>query len=587
VAARLVATQGWERLGFARLGDYARERLGRSASSLRDLARVDAKLRELPLVEAALVEGRITWTKSRLLARVAAPDDERGWLERAGSLTARMLAREVRAIDTGALETGAGACDEDGLDENEREGLRLCCTASVRARWFYARQLAERVAGERLSPGAVLEQITAEVLSALPVEVDAEACGGRGVSWSDSLAAESAREADADSGVAERQTGDRSTAPLPDARAATIASVPKEGPSREAQLPAFLRAFTSGLEEADPFELDRRLRALVALEQRFEARVGALLSQVAATRAYRSLGLRDMEAYARERLGVSPRKARALLRLDRAGRVCPELARAYRTGKLSWVQAQTLLPILFSDLLPDDARRWRRAWVGWAVRVTVRRLEEHVERALLLRETDPEAWSATGGLPAQGAAGGATDRERQTGDTPTGSRDDSLLWISVPHDVARLFRALLCTVRRRIEQHSRSQSQSSVPASESDGFGAILEHAIEAWGGTDPRVRAEWRVFERDGWRCTAPGCSSRRNLHDHHIRFRSAGGADALSNRTTLCAWHHLRGVHAGIVRCVGEAPERLEFELGVRRRGPPLVRYRSGDRLTGQPPR
>jgi hypothetical protein len=86
-------------------------------------------------------------------------------------------------------------------------------------------------------------------------------------------------------------------------------------------------------------------------------------------------------------------------------------------------------------------------------------------------------------------------------------------------------------------------------------------------------------VFARDGWRCTAPGCTSLRNLHDHHIRFRSAGGSDNLANRTTLCAFHHLRGIHAGQLRCVGSAPDGLRWEMGIRPGQRPLMAYRSGD--------
>ena len=109
----------------------------------------------------------------------------------------------------------------------------------------------------------------------------------------------------------------------------------------------------------------------------------------------------------------------------------------------------------------------------------------------------------------------------------------------------------------------------------------MLDHAIAVWSEPESRVSRAHRVFARDGWRCTVPGCSSFRNLHDHHIVFRSAGGSDELSNRTTLCAWHHLRGVHAGIVRCTGGAPGELRFELGLRPGRAPLAVYRSGDRL------
>ena len=102
----------------------------------------------------------------------------------------------------------------------------------------------------------------------------------------------------------------------------------------------------------------------------------------------------------------------------------------------------------------------------------------------------------------------------------------------------------------------------------------MIEHAMAEWGGDDDKVPRRYRVFARDGWRCVIPGCTSMRNLHDHHIEFRSAGGSDELENRTTLCAFHHLRGVHAGVVRLTGRAPDRLRFEL-------PLAVYASGDRL------
>jgi hypothetical protein len=52
---------------------------------------------------------------------------------------------------------------------------------------------------------------------------------------------------------------------------------------------------------------------------------------------------------------------------------------------------------------------------------------------------------------------------------------------------------------------------------------------------------------------------------------FCFAGDEDA--NLTTLCAFHHQRGVHAGVLRIAGRAPAGLVFEL-------PLGRFRAGDR-------
>jgi hypothetical protein len=50
-------------------------------------------------------------------------------------------------------------------------------------------------------------------------------------------------------------------------------------------------------------------------------------------------------------------------------------------------------------------------------------------------------------------------------------------------------------------------------------------------------------------------------------------------SRRITICAWHHLRGIHAGGVRATGEAPADITWELGVRAGRRPLLRLH-GDR-------
>ena len=113
------------------------------------------------------------------------------------------------------------------------------------------------------------------------------------------------------------------------------------------------------------------------------------------------------------------------------------------------------------------------------------------------------------------------------------------------------------------------------------GFEAMLERARQAWLASDPAAPRPDPVIERDGYRCAVPGCTSRRNLHDHHIRFRSAGGSDDPSNRITLCAFHRQRCLHAGRMRIAGAAPDGLVFELGVRPGKAALARYRSGDIL------
>jgi hypothetical protein len=581
VAGRLVARRAWERLGFVRLKDYATERLGLSAREIQDLARVDAALKELPQIEAALVAGTLSWTKTRLLARVATAEDETRWLALARKLTARGLAREVRAVDVGSVEAGAGTSDDEGDDEQPRRaGVVIRCAPPVRARWQRVRQLARRVAGEALPMWQCMEAVAAEVLSTIPLETDpaetepaslADAGGATGACYADSSPADRrVRPETANGCAAHALAGDIRTGEP---------TAPPPAPELHTSLRCLLESLLKGLESADAFELDARLRRAVACEQRLEAQMGPLLLQVAEGRLYRDRGYPNLDAYARGRLEISPRKLHALLRLERAGRRVPALRQAYRSARLSWVQAHALVPVM---LLAGEWPHLCADWVEWARGVSVRRLEEDVDSALVLDETDPAAFATTGGLPEVRPAAEDSDRyeDLQTGAQCRGPGETTELFFTGPLEVVRLFRAVLCTVRRHLERRSGRGRSARLP-SEGEALAVMLDHALEVWGWGEQRLRKEHRVFERDGWRCTVPGCSSYRNLHRHHLEFRSAGGSDDAENCTTLCAAHHLRGIHAGIIRCYGSAPNGLRFELGLRPDGPPLAVYDSGERL------
>jgi hypothetical protein len=549
LAVRWVDQKGWERLGYARLSDHARERLGLSARFVQELARVGRRLGGLPGLEAALVSGWLPWSKVRLLARFVTPEDEAGWIAYARRAGVRALERELRSVDRGALEAGALATDEEGRDREPVERLRIRGPAALCFKWQRTREYASRVAGERIPVGALLEMVTAEALSALPLEHAAslEDSPPEGASWSEAI----------------------------EAPGAPVPALPADPPP-PAEVPPFLQPLLEALGDVDAFELDDRLRRAMRLEQGLDAQIAPLLCVVTASGYEWRLRYHTLAAYARERLGMSPRKARALVRLERVGEVCPALRTALREGRLSWVRAQVLAPLLLLDVEGE----WRQAWVDHATRVTVRRLEEHVDRALVLRETDRAGWERCrdhpGSLDESNVDGAA---EWQTCAPLSVSEEGVRLTLTAPKDVARLFRAVLCSLRRALERET-----GQLP-SEGQALEAMLDHALLSWGADDPRllkrIRKKYRVFERDGWRCTVPGCSSRKNLHAHHIVFRSAGGSDAPENQTTLCAFHHQRGVHAGRVRVEGSAPGGLRYELGLRPGLPPLERYRSGDRL------
>jgi hypothetical protein len=163
-----------------------------------------------------------------------------------------------------------------------------------------------------------------------------------------------------------------------------------------------------GLDELDAFALDERLRHALSLQERLDARVGALLAPLWSGFLHRALGYASREAYARERLGMDPTRARSLVRLERAALACEPFARAYRSGALSSVKAAVLAPLLNADPLG----RFMADWVVWARHVTVRRLRDDVEHALALAETDHPAFpaAAAGFLRRRGAS--ATTSEK-------------------------------------------------------------------------------------------------------------------------------------------------------------------------------
>ena len=98
------------------------------------------------------------------------------------------------------------------------------------------------------------------------------------------------------------------------------------------------------------------------------------------------------------------------------------------------------------------------------------------------------------------------------------------------------------------------------------GLLAMLEDDAGTWDDPEgmPDRRAD-AVYERDGWMCTAPGCCSRQNLEDHHVVYRSRGGRNDQSNRTTVCRFHHQGGEHGGLASCTGTAPLELRWTLGA----------------------
>jgi hypothetical protein len=100
-AAGLVRRRGWIEFGYRNDHDFAREVLGWSGRTLRNLAALDESLREFPeLVRAVTgVDGKPPLGRSAvlLIAPVATPNDIEMWIERARTCTVRQLGELVHA----------------------------------------------------------------------------------------------------------------------------------------------------------------------------------------------------------------------------------------------------------------------------------------------------------------------------------------------------------------------------------------------------------------------------------------------------------------------------------------------------------
>jgi hypothetical protein len=519
LAAAFLARRAHLRLGFVRVADYARERIGLSGRELEELARVGRGLEGLPAIAGAFEQGELSWSHVRLLVAVATGETEAEWLARARGRSVRGL----RAAIGG--RAAADADDPDAIDGEARTRFRLRCPRRVRRQWAEATELASRLCGMGLPAWRAAETIAAEGLSGLEGGVAAEPVG-------EERGGRSAVAADAPSDAIPWE--------------AVAAAIPEE-----------VESLAWMAESLDPFALDGRLRQVVRALQRLDWQTGRLLALVAGLRLYRAFGCQTLRDYVEGRLGFSLRRARALLALDRVAQRCPELLAAYQAGRLSLARALVLLPVL----QPETAA----AWVARATEVTLRRLEDSVSFAIEAAAPGaavlPPPAEGRLELPplAPGAEACAGTHQLQE----CARACDAEIAFAGPATVVGLLWAVVRACTTRGEPAWR-------------GLERLLAHVTAQWAA-QPRVRDP--IFARDGWRCAVPACSARASLHDHHVVYRSRGGDHRRENRVAICAAHHLQGIHRMRLRVTGQAPDDLTWEIGWRRGRPPLLRTH-GDR-------
>jgi hypothetical protein len=162
-------------IGYASLDEYAETVLDLSPRQSRDLLRIGRALPKLPTLAASLEAGEIDWTKARELLRVATPQTEAAWVERARTVPSRVLEREVTYARAGELPP---ACDVPPERRPARE--RLVIELESTDRELFDTLLAMLAAklgtdGEELDRGALVGAAAQMLIAQLEREETGEA----------------------------------------------------------------------------------------------------------------------------------------------------------------------------------------------------------------------------------------------------------------------------------------------------------------------------------------------------------------------------------------------------------------------------
>jgi len=579
-ASAFVVNRGWVPFGYARLEDHSRERFDRSSRWVRDLAVLGGALATMPEIGEALVGsdghhpiGRVA---ALVVARVASPESVGCWIDLARTVTVRKLkaaARQARETQSCWPPPSEDKPEPDNSKEEDNQANRLVrflVPDPVLAAFDETLALHRAVSGQEVTVTSLVEALVAEGFAG-PSPPDAESV--------------TLRPAPDETAVEEALA--RATANWADLEGSSDESI--------AVSAACLRRLEFCSERAgrgSPPELDLQIRTLLGLEDELERHLGRVLQDLSDRGGWPRLMFRGAGHYAEQRLGLARRTLQNRAMLSRALRRFPRLREAYERGDVGLEAALLVVRMLRSAPVVDRASE--EAWVERARECTIKRLRDERRAHARDRFVGPvvpgarpplsdEVWHASlrlepGMQRRRVFRLGLLAVERGCADV--------FLRLRLPADLAALFLAVAESATRRLEQEvdrvpwdQPDPNPDALPSWRAArtfsircrrvpvwvGLLAMLEDYVCTWD--DPEgmpKRASDRTYTRDGWRCTAPGCTSRRNLEDHHLEYRSGGGIDDPSNRTTLCRFHHQLGEHGMFASCRGTAPLGIQWSLG-----------------------
>ena len=265
--------------------------------------------------------------------------------------------------------------------------------------------------------------------------------------------------------------------------------------------------------EIDPWRLSRELKGHLEERRRWDVLFGQLIMLFQSIRGWHLLGFANFGHYCEEVLGMGERTAAQRAALERGLVRNPVLRQALAEKRLSYEKAR----LIARDATPEEVATWIEKAQGLTCVELRRQLQERGEAQMCARGQF-NVWLTT---TAAGLLKGA-------------------------------FRALRAAAKRW-----KWAEECLV---------ALAAHFVWTYKHLLKRARTlQRRIRDRDRHVCQVPGCS-RAAVHAHHIIPKSKGGTDDEWNLVSLCANHHLHGIHGGRMRVTGRAPDGLVWEFDLR---------------------
>jgi hypothetical protein len=133
-----------------------------------------------------------------------------------------------------------------------------------------------------------------------------------------------------------------------------------------------MRDFIDSLVELDHTELFERARTVRGQNALSEWQLAAMLMAIERQRAYLECDCSSITVYAEKKLGLHPKKTRAMLRLARLADRFELASKAFKDGSLCWTKLREIGRVLDEQ---NEAK-----WVRYAVTHTVRQVEKAVAK---------------------------------------------------------------------------------------------------------------------------------------------------------------------------------------------------------------